>query len=77
MGKHPKYIFYDKGRTKAKPFKQVKPIYFYLFIYFLFPSFAKILHSVFYSSYVSICKDLQKTMVLLPGPFMQVFTFTI
>ena len=32
---------------------------------------------VFYSSYVSICKDLQKTIVLSSGPFLQIFTFTI
>ena len=35
------------------------------------------LYIVFYPSYVSICKDLQKTIVLSSGPFLQVFTFTI
>ena len=45
---------------------------------FFFPFF--LLHEfyiVFYSSYVSIYKDLQKTIVLSSGPFLQVFTFTI
>ena len=32
---------------------------------------------VFCSSYVSICKDLQKTIVLSSGHFLQVFAFTI
>ena len=37
-----------------------------------FPFFiAKILHSYFYKSYVSICKDLQKTIVSSSGPFIQ------
>ena len=39
-----------------------------------FLSFPKILHS-FCLSYVSICKDLQKTIVLSSGPFLQVVTF--
>ena len=37
----------------------------------------KIFYLVFYPSYVSICKDLQKTIVLSSGPFLQAFTFTI
>ena len=44
---------------------------------FFFLSFAKTLYIFFYPSYVSICKDLQKTIVLSSGPFLQVFTFTI
>ena len=35
------------------------------------------MYIVFYPSYVSISKDLQKTIVLSSGPFLQVFTFTI
>ena len=45
--------------------------------FFSFLSFAKILHSFFYNGHVSICKDLQKTIVLSLDPFMQMFTFTI
>ena len=33
-----------------------------------FLSFAKILHSFFFSSYVSICMDLQKTIALSSDP---------
>ena len=43
------------------------------FSFFLLEKF----YIAFYSSYVSICKDLQKTIVLSSGPFRQVFTFTI
>ena len=32
---------------------------------------------VFYPIYVSISKDLQKTIVLSSGPFMQIFTLTM
>ena len=35
--------------------------------------FAKILDSYFCNSYVSICKDLQKTIVSSSGPFIQYF----
>ena len=46
--------------------------------YYFFLSFAKkIFLQFFYPSYVSICKDLQKTIVLSSDPFLQVFTFTI
>ena len=45
----------------------------YFFPFFLLQKF----YIVFYPSYVSICKDLQKTIVLSSGPFLQVFTFTI
>ena len=46
-------------------------------IYLFFPFFLlQKLYIAFYSSYVSICKDLQKTIVLSSGPFLQVFTFT-
>ena len=33
--------------------------------------FAKILHSYSHNSYVSICKDLQKTIVSSSGPFIE------
>ena len=52
-----------------------KALLFFSFFFFL--SFAKFFYIVFYLSYVSICKDLQKTIVLSSGPFLQVFTFTI
>ena len=45
----------------------------FFFSFFLLQKF----YIVFYSNYVSICKDLQKTIVLSSGPFLQVFTFTI
>ena len=35
------------------------------------------IYIVFYPSYVSICKDLQKTIILSSGPFLQVFTSTV
>ena len=45
---------------------------------FLFLSFfCKNSTYIFYHSYVSIWKDLQKTIVLSSGPFMQVVTFII
>ena len=31
---------------------------------------------VFYYSCVTNCKEMQKTIVLSSGPFMQIFTFT-
>ena len=37
----------------------------------------KLYIAFFYPSYVSICKDLQKTIVLSSGPLMQIVTFTI
>ena len=37
----------------------------------------QIFYGVFYPSYVSICKDLQKTVVFSLGSFLQVFTFTV
>ena len=43
------------------------------FPFFLLQKF----YIVFYPSYVSICKDLQKTIVLPSDPFLQIFTFTI
>ena len=46
---------------------------FFFFSFFLLQTF----YIVWYFSYVSICKDLQKTIVLSSGPFLQVFTFTI
>ena len=49
----------------------------FLLFFSFFLSFPKILHSFFYTSYVSICMDLQKTIVLSSGPFLQIFTFTI
>ena len=48
-----------------------------LAVFFYFFSFAKMFYIIFYPSYVSICKDLQKTIVLPSGPFLQLFTFTI
>ena len=39
--------------------------------------FAKVLYSFFITVYLSICKDRQKTIILLSGPFLQIFTFTI
>ena len=49
-----------------------------LVIVFFFPFFCKnFLHSFFYPSYVNICKNLEKTIVLSSGPFLQIFTFTI
>ena len=45
----------------------------FFFSFFLLQKF----YIVFYSSYASTCKDLQKTIVLSSGPFRQVFTFTI
>ena len=48
-----------------------------LAVFFYFFSFAKMFYIIFYPSYVSICKDLQKTIVLSSGPFLQLFTFTI
>ena len=44
---------------------------------FFLSFFWKYLTWIFYYSYASICKDLQKTTVLLSGPFMQIFTFSI
>ena len=52
--------------------RQVMVVKFF-FSFFLLQNF----YIVFYSGYVSICKDLQKTIVLSSGPFLQVFTFTI
>ena len=45
--------------------------------FFSFLSYAKILHSFFYPSYVSICENLQKTIALSSGSFMLIDTFTI
>ena len=50
---------------------------FFFFSFFFFFFLLQKFYIVFYSSYVSICKDLQKTIVLSSGPFRQVFTFTI
>ena len=49
------------------------------YLYMLLLSFFLLqkMYIVFYPSYVSISKDLQKTIVLSSGPFLQVFTFTI
>ena len=48
-------------------------VFCFFFFFFLLQKF----YIVFYTSYASICKDLQKTIVLSSGPFRQVFTFTI
>ena len=48
-------------------------VIFTFFSFFLL----QIFYIVFYPSYVSICKDRQKTIVLSSGSFLQVFTFTV
>ena len=46
-------------------------------IFFPFFILQKFLHNFFYNSSISICKDLQKTIILSSDPFIQIFTFTI
>ena len=46
-------------------------------VFFFLSFFCKSFYIAFYPCYVSVCKNLQKTIVLSSGPFLQVFTFTI
>ena len=67
-----KVYHYGSNLQQGDTCLKFHPSHFF-FSFFLLQKF----YIVFYSSYVSICKDLQKTIVLSSGPFRQVFTFTI
>ena len=69
-------VFLSYNTLRAKIFGITIIVELIFAIFFLFFLLQK-LDIVFYSSYVSILKNLQKTIVLSSGLYPQVFTFTI